>query len=948
MNASTSRAGLLLRAALVLILVLAGLGVGVRNVSAVHDDGVFEIDGNVTPFDGTTGTPGEDWQSLFTFPGPTDTAGSAAVRRTYVTDPTDTTVFVGGTADGDGVANWTYDASMSAPAKDDLLAAFAAIYNTGGQERLYVGGDRFANNGDAQIGLWLFQSQVSPGPVNAQGKGGFLGSNTVGDVLVLSNFTNGGGVANIAVFKVTAVNPDGTLVFGTVVPSTTLPGNVVCNALVVGVQIPADSVCAATNDGDTPSLDPLYTPKFGTTGTYPEESLFEVGLNMGDLGLSGLCFTTFLLETRSSQSITAELKDFVTGSLPTCSIEVAKDGDTLSKVGDDANYTITINNTGVETLFKDDITDDVLGAIAINGADQNPTSNGAIITSTTCGPSLVGGASCTINLSFTVPGGSADPLVNTVTVDYNSKSDFTGSSVTGSDDHSVNLFQPSVTITKTGDALSKVGDAVDYTIVVTNTSSADTPNLTCTISDTLLTVPTPTVTLAPGATATRNISRTTQAGDPDPLVNTASVSCTVGGGFGNTVSASASHSVNLFQPSVAVIKACDDYTKVEPEGLDRPAQAEFVNCTITVNNTSSGDSPALVNGTIVDNLLGDLLDPANTAVTGSNCTATLPTGGSCTITTTRATLATDPSPLVNTVTVHYNPDGFPNDITNSASESVIVLHPNFTLTKSCFNGPVPAGASAIFRAVVTNTGDVALTFIASEAMTAVGGGVFPDGTVFAAGASFTLGIGQSQTFEISIVFPAGATEVTNVLTVTATLPANTGLTNQLPKTVRATCEVQAGGATRTPGFWQTHFDYTTHVFDSPNHLNGGPIDLGWVVLTDPGDVFGLFWANTARNSDGSRRSSLCQARMIASFQAVAAILNSALDNGAPLPVTLAQIAAILGGNDITAIRNLGTQLGAYNNSGDTVAIIDTDGTLAGRADPKAAKAIADIAAVDCL
>ena len=35
-------------------------------------------------------------------------------------------------------------------------------------------------------------------------------------------------------------------------------------------------------------------------------------------------------------------------------------------------------------------------------------------------------------------------------------------------------------------------------------------------------------------------------------------------------------------------------------------------------------------------------------------------------------LAGDPNPLVNTVTVHYNPVGFPNDITDSASASVVV------------------------------------------------------------------------------------------------------------------------------------------------------------------------------------------------------------------------------------------------------------------------------------
>ena len=102
-------------------------------------------------------------------------------------------------------------------------------------------------------------------------------------------------------------------------------------------------------------------------------------------------------------------------------------------------------------------------------------------------------------------------------------------------------------------------------------------------------------------------------------------------------------------------------------------QAEL--CTIVVTNTSSADTPALVNGTIMDTLSGDLLDATNTAVVSTTCAATLPTGGSCTIDTTRTVLASDVSPLVNTVTVHYNPGTFPNDITASATDSVVIEEP---------------------------------------------------------------------------------------------------------------------------------------------------------------------------------------------------------------------------------------------------------------------------------
>ena len=55
-----------------------------------------------------------------------------------------------------------------------------------------------------------------------------------------------------------------------------------------------------------------------------------------------------------------------------------------------------------------------------------------------------------------------------------------------SDDHSVDLFEPSFSVTKEGDAQAKVGDVVNYTITLTNSSGPGTTTLTCTATDTLL------------------------------------------------------------------------------------------------------------------------------------------------------------------------------------------------------------------------------------------------------------------------------------------------------------------------------------------------------------------------------------------------------------------------------------------------------------------------------
>ena len=166
-------------------------------------------------------------------------------------------------------------------------------------------------------------------------------------------------------------------------------------------------------------------------------------------------------------------------------------------------------------------------------------------------------------------------------------------------------------------------------------------------------------TLAPGACARSRCTRTVQAGDPDPLVNTVTATYSAPGSIGHGDGQCQHEPVPARCECHEELHARPDRGRWGRDLHDRRHQH------------SSADSPNLINGTIVDTLTGNLLDAANTAVAHSNCTAVLPTGGTCTIVTTGRCWPTDPSPLVNTVTVHYNPVGFPNDITDTASDSVV-------------------------------------------------------------------------------------------------------------------------------------------------------------------------------------------------------------------------------------------------------------------------------------
>jgi hypothetical protein len=164
---------------------------------------------------------------------------------------------------------------------------------------------------------------------------------------------------------------------------------------------------------------------------------------------------------------------------------------------------------------------------------------------------------------------------------------------------------------------------------------------------------------------------------------------------------------------------------------------------------------------------------------------------------------------------------------------------------------------------------------------------------------------------------------------------------------QAEATVETGAATRTLGFWKTHLFFTEYIFD--NYLfEIPPIDLGWKQVDSMSDMMGIFWANVAKDSDGSKRNAPCKAKVQASWQAMAAILNSSMPGGAPLPsgVTLDSIRDTLFSNSVGAIKALASQLGAYNESGDDIAL-DPNLPPTGKADPNGARYIADIPFADC-
>ena len=325
-----------------------------------------------------------------------------------------------------------------------------------------------------------------------------------------------------------------------------------------------------------------------------------------------------------------------------------------------------------------------------------------------------------------------------------------------------NTYQPSVDLTKTGDTLSKIGDLAHYTIELDNTSSAGgaagAPSLVCDISDPTIGF-SKTVTLAPGGSDTSHPTFTVPANASDPFVNTASASCHYPSLATVVASDQSQWSTNLFQPSITVSKTGPAYSKV----------GDTATYNVTITDTSSSDSPDLVFDSFSDSKAGSVAPPA-----AANCGTLSAANHSCSFSYTYTVQAGDADPLVNTATAHYHPTGFTNDIHASGQWSTDLLHPSFTLAKSCDAQPVPQGGTASFTVTLHNTGDADLVIDPDEG----------------ANNTYSVAAGGSTTFPVTKTVPAGAGSVSNTVNATATLASKYGLSNVIQTSpASASCSV---------------------------------------------------------------------------------------------------------------------------------------------------------------
>src|SRR3989454_3422636 len=374
---------------------------------AVHDAGIFQLDGDAQSSTNTAGTPTavDDWDKVcnevtsggLAGCGPTAvTGGATAVSWTAEPSPNATIFTGGGSKDPIDINQWAWkDDAGGLPDKDNLEHGFAVRYSipasstcpngppgqtfSGTCELIYFGSDRFDNSGDAQQGFWFLQNRITLGTNKVGGATGFNGLHANGDVLVISDFSIGGTVSTISVFTWDST----CTAAGKPFPfcgDTNLHLQETSDAANCVTAGPADGFCGLVNPKDGVVAPWPFLDKSGN-GKYLAGEFLEAGINLSLLpNVANECFASFLAETRSSTSTTATLKDFVLGNFGNCV----------------ATMTTQVSNAGPVTP-----TTAVHDTATVHGNQPSKTPSGTV-TFFLCGPIGTGACDGTTNVGSNI------------------------------------------------------------------------------------------------------------------------------------------------------------------------------------------------------------------------------------------------------------------------------------------------------------------------------------------------------------------------------------------------------------------------------------------------------------------------------------------------------------------------------------------------------------------
>ncbi|MDQ3777862.1 MAG: hypothetical protein M3310_03200, partial [Actinomycetota bacterium] len=324
----------LLRRLLLATAMLAGIALTPMAAIAVHDEGLFELEGNIVD---AAGVQGQDWSA---FQAPALPGDTSPVSTVFISDGfngvDDTIYFGGGSQNNNDIPSWQWSCG-SVSTKSDIEHAFASAYIADGELFLYFGADRYdPTGGTTNVGFWFLQDggalEGGSGCPDADSTANtFSGQHVDGDLFVFAEFTGGGGDSAVSIYEwrsgglhLLAAKSAGSF----------------CSA--------DDSICALTNSETISSTWP-YTDNQGSSadGEILEGGFVEGGINLSsiyaELGKELPCVNRFLAQTGSSHPDTGVLEDFAGGSFNVCSKLIV---DKVTPSGDQTKFPFAVSGPG--------------------------------------------------------------------------------------------------------------------------------------------------------------------------------------------------------------------------------------------------------------------------------------------------------------------------------------------------------------------------------------------------------------------------------------------------------------------------------------------------------------------------------------------------------------------------------------------------------------------------
>lgn len=516
---------------------------------------LFELDGNALA---DASVAGDDWQNIVGQSSTGSTIPGSLVASSFIGEAVegatvDTTYFTGGgSKDVRDVSLWKYNGN-SVPDKNQITNAYAAQYTKNGSQFIYFGADRFSNDGDSSLGFWFFK-----GPVSLD-NGQFVGNHQDGDLFIVSDFSNGGSVGTVVAYRWSG-GADGSLT-GPITAGgdcATAPGTA--------------NICGRVNGSETTSPW-AYTPKanVGVPGTFPANTFFEGGIDLTAFaGGQQVCFSNFLVETRSSTSTTAQLKDFALGGFDTCAARISISPSGVNAVGDTHTFTVK-----VERSFGGGFA----GVADLNPAVTLTASDGAAVTGKVDACAITGtnaDGECTVSFTSNSAGvvtGSASvtvPFPGTTgeVVSTNGLNGSSGAATKRFVDASVGI---------TASAVNEVNDSHTFDITVTPLAAGTT-----------VTVNSITATLSPAVVSPQTSSTTCDSPTLNTTTGVYSCTLTVNSPTATTFDANASVSLTFTgtgTPASATIVRDTSTATSAPAGPvgTGPATKRFVDASIAIS-----------------------------------------------------------------------------------------------------------------------------------------------------------------------------------------------------------------------------------------------------------------------------------------------------------------------------------------------------------------------------